>query len=179
MTRELAWILTVFFAVWAGILDLRYRRIPNWLTGTALVCGIAVNAVLGGWTGARTSLLGAALGLLILLPFVLLRALGGGDWKLVGALGGLLGPAGLLDVLMVAVLVAGIMAVILVIAKGRGRETLRNLGHLIGSLLTFQRPGMEVSLDNPRAAKVPFGVAVAIAVLLYAAEHAWRLAGQS
>jgi hypothetical protein len=40
------------------------------------------------------------------------------------------------------------------------------------AFFTFHLPGPELSLDDPEALKIPFGVAVAIAVLLYAAAHA-------
>jgi prepilin peptidase CpaA len=179
VTHETIWFLTAFFAVWAGALDWRYRRIPNWLTVSGLVIGLVVNSLLFGWAGAKAALFGAALGLLVLFPFVLLRALGGGDWKLVGALGALLGPGHLIDVLIAAMIVAGIMAAGLVITKGRTRETIRNIGHLLASLATFQKPGPEVSLDNPNSAKIPFGVSVAVAAVLYAGLHVWQIVGKA
>jgi prepilin peptidase CpaA len=151
----------------AGWTDLRSRRIPNWLTVPGLAIGIAVNTVLGGWSGLKASLLGAALGLGLLLPFVLLRALGAGDWKLAGALGSFTGPAMLLDLLLASVFVAGVMAVALVIYKGRVLQTLRNIGHILVSLVTFRLPGSRVSLDNPDSLKVPYGVALALTVMLY------------
>src|SRR5947199_4220921 len=110
------WILVIIFAGIAGWTDWRSRRIPNWLTVSGCLTGMAVNS-LAGWQGLKTSLLGLGLGLALLLPFVLLRALGAGDWKLVGALGAFLGPPRLLAVLMGAVLVAGVMAVGLIIWK--------------------------------------------------------------
>jgi prepilin peptidase CpaA len=154
-------------AVLAAWTDLRSRRIPNWLTVPGLVIGVAANSALGGWSGLKSSLLGAGVGLLILLPFVLVRSLGAGDWKLVGALGAFTGPGALLDMLLGSVLVAGVMAMALVIYKGRTLETLRNIGHILISLVTFQLPGSRVSLDNPDALKVPYGVALALTVVLY------------
>ena len=151
----------------AGWTDLRSRRIPNWLTVPGLAIGIAVNTVLGGWSGLKASLLGAALGLGLLLPFVLLRALGAGDWKLAGALGSFTGPSMLIDLLLASVFVAGVMAVALVIYKGRVLQTLRNIGHILVSLVTFRLPGSRVSLDNPDSLKVPYGVALALTVMLY------------
>ena len=157
----------VLLAMAAGWTDLRSRRIPNWLTVPGLAIGIAVNTVLGGWSGLKASLLGAALGLGLLLPFVLLRALGAGDWKLAGALGSFTGPAMLIDLLLASVFVAGVMAVALVIYKGRVLQTLRNIGHILVSLVTFRLPGSRVSLDNPDSLKVPYGVALALTVMLY------------
>ena len=157
----------VLLAMAAGWTDLRSRRIPNWLTVPGLAIGMAANTILGGWSGLKTSLLGAALGLGLLLPFVLLRALGAGDWKLAGALGAFTGPAMLIDLLLASVFVAGVMAVALIIYRGRVLQTLRNIGHILVSLVTFRLPGSRVSLDNPDSLKVPYGVALALTVMLY------------
>jgi prepilin peptidase CpaA len=157
----------VLLALIAGWTDLRSRRIPNWLTVPGLLIGIAGNVVLSGWGGLAHSLKGAALGLALLFPFVMLRSLGAGDWKLAGALGAFTGPAALIDVLLGSVFVAGLMAVALVIYKGRVRQTMRNIGHILVSLVTFQLPGSRVSLDNPDSLKVPYGVALALTVVLY------------
>ena len=124
-----------------GRTDLRSRRIPNWLTVPGLLIGVAANTALSGWSGLKASLLGAAVGLALLLPFVLLRSLGAGDWKLAGALGAFTGSSLLVDLLLGSVLVAGVMAMALVIYKRRTRETLRNIGHVLVSLVTFRLPG--------------------------------------
>ena len=163
-------------ALFAGWMDLRYRRIPNWLTVPALLIGLASGMALQGMQGLKFSLLGAALGLALLLPFVLLRALGAGDWKLAGALGAFVGPAVLADLLVGSVFVAGVMALALVIYKGRIRQTASNIGHILVSLVTFRLPGHSVTLDNPDALKVPYGVALAATVLLYGVGRVWRLA---
>jgi prepilin peptidase CpaA len=179
MSEASIWVLAVFIAVWAGVLDWRFKRIPNWLTVSGLVAGLALNSWLNGWAGLKASLLGAALGLGVLLPFVLLRALGGGDWKLVGALGAILGAGRLVDVLIVAIIVAGVMAAVLVIATGRIRDTLHNIWGMLGSFARMQMPGPEVSLDNPESKRIPFGVSVTIAVALYGAREAWLILGKA
>jgi len=163
----------VLLAVLAGWTDLRSRRIPNWLTVPALVIGVAANALLASWSGLWTSLKGAGLGLALLLPFVLLKSLGAGDWKLAGALGAFVGPILLIDLLLTSVFVAGLMALALIIYKGRVRETTRNIGHILVSLVTFRLPGERVSLDNPASLKVPYGVALAFTVMLYAGLSVW------
>lgn len=164
-------VLAVVLAVIAGWTDWRWRRIPNWLTVPGLVVGVGISG-LAGWPGVKTSLLGAGLGLLLLLPFVILRSLGAGDWKLAGAVGAFVGRDILL-VLMGSVFVAGAMAIGLVIYKRRLRETLRNIGHMLASLLTFHMPGPEVSLDDPQSLKIPYGVALALTVVLYGIREVW------
>ena len=175
MVKEGFWTLPALLAAAAGWSDWRFRRIPNWLTVPGLVLGVAVNSLVWGWPGAKAALLGAILGLALLLPFVMIRSLGAGDWKLVGALGAFLGPQHLIVVLLGAILVAGVMAAMLVIWHKRVRQTTHNLGRMLVAFFTLHLPGPELSLDNPEALKVPFGIAVAIAVILYSARQAWSL----
>jgi prepilin peptidase CpaA len=166
--------LAVALALIAGYTDWRSRRIPNWLTMPGFLVGVTVNALAGGWLGLKTSLLGAGLGLLLLLPFVFLRSLGAGDWKLAGALGAFVGWQVLADLLMGSVFVAGVMALALVIYKRRFKETMRNIGRLLASMVTFHMPGPEVSLDNPQSLRVPYGVALALTTVLFGIHRMWR-----
>ncbi len=165
--------LAVALALVAGWTDWRSRRIPNWLTVPALLIGIAANSVAGGWSGMKASLLGAVLGLLLLLPLVLLRSLGAGDWKLAGALGAIVGWRALLYLLFYSVFVAGLMALALVIYKRRIGETLRNIWHMLLALLSLRMPGAAVSLDNPESLKVPYGVALALTTVLFGLGEFW------
>jgi prepilin peptidase CpaA len=131
--------LAVLLAAIAGWTDYRSRRIPNWLTVPGLFVGIAANTLAGGWQGLKTSLLGAGLGLLLLLPLVILHSLGAGDWKLAGALGAFVGPGVMFNLLLASIFVAGAMAVVLIIYKGRVRQTLRNMGHMLAALASLAR----------------------------------------
>ena len=137
--------------------------------------GIGVNTLASGWHGTKSSVLGALLGLALLLPFIALRSLGGGDWKLVGALGAFLGPGPLVTVLLGAVFVAGAMALVLIVYEGRIRQAVRNIGRILAALMSLRMPGQDLTLDNPESLKVPFGVAVALTVLLYAAGQAMKV----
>ena len=127
------------------------------------------------------SLLGAALGLGLLLPFVLVRSLGGGDWKLVGALGAFFGyettipffQQRLIVILLWTLVINGVMALCLVIWKGRARQTLRNIGRMLAAFFRVHLPPSDLTIDNPEAIKVPFGVAAAVAVLLYTSSQPW------
>ncbi|MGH9357401.1 MAG: prepilin peptidase [Terriglobia bacterium] len=159
-------LLGLALAVTAGWLDWRSRIIPNRLTVTAFVAGLALNSVIGRWRGFETGLEGAGLALGLLLPLVLLRTLGAGDWKLMGALGAFWGPGPVLMLLLLSVFVAGIMAAVEVVRLKRVKETARNMVVLVHGVFTFGvRPGSPIALEEPGALAIPFGVAVAVAAL--------------
>lgn len=164
---QLIWTFTLALTFLAALLDWRSRRIPNWLTVPGLLSGVVVHALIGGWNGTLFALAGAGLALVLLLPLVMLRALGAGDWKLMGAVGAFMGPVMFLFVLLGSIFASGVMAIIQVLRVGRVTETLRNMVTLVRGFFAFGlKKNPEISLDNPRLLKLPFGVAVAAATLV-------------
>ncbi len=104
----------------------------------------------------------------VLLPFVLVRGLGAGDWKLMGALGSFLGPPVVLVVLLGTVLIAGIMSIVEVVRQRKLQETSRNLWTLFLAYSTFNVYNVRaISLDNPGLLKIPFGVAAALSTATF------------
>jgi prepilin peptidase CpaA len=163
----ITWGLATALAVVAGWIDFRTHRLPNWLTVSGLAVGIAANGALGRWTGFEAAFLGALIPLAALLPVVLLRGLGAGDWKLMGAMGAIVGKQEILQLLFVAIVFAGIIAIVQMVRQRRVLVTFLNLWELTrGFCLAGLKPHPEVNLDNPAASTLPFGVAVAAATLL-------------
>ena len=170
------WALTLTLMFSAGWLDLRSRRIPNWLTVSGLLAGVVVHAWIAGWRGILLSLGGAGLALAILLPLVLLRALGAGDWKLMGAAGAFVGPLMLMFVLLASIFIAGLMAMVTMMKDHKVISTLRNVRELVQGFVSFGlRPHPRISLDNPELPKLPFGVAAAIGTMVCFAAARWVL----
>jgi len=137
----------------AAVLDLKYRRIPNWLTLGALCIGLGVQFSRSGASGIPVALAGAALGLVVLLPFYVMRAIGAGDVKLLAALGALLGPQTLVTVIIYTAIVGGAISLIVMVREGRLQLF---LGSLLSNPLGIRRSG----------ATAPYGVAIASGVYL-------------
>ena len=173
---ETIWAFSLTLAFFGGWIDWRTRRIPNWLTVPSLFIGLLLHSWMAGWHGALFAMEGASVGLVLLLPLVLLRALGAGDWKLMAALGAFLGPWMLLFVLVASVLVSGLMATVLMIQSKRVKRTLRNLVVLVRGFFSFGlRRNPDISLDNPALLKLPFGVAAATGTLICFLVARWGL----
>jgi prepilin peptidase CpaA len=165
--REVIWTFVLALTLMAAISDWRTHKIPNWLTVSGAITGVFLRSVISGWSGAKASLEGAGLALALLLPLVLLRALGAGDWKLVGAVGAFLGPILVLFILFGSIVGSALMGTVQMIKTKRVRETLMNIVVLVRGFAIFGfQPNPKVSLDNPDLMKVPFGVAVAAATLV-------------
>jgi prepilin peptidase CpaA len=175
ISTETIWVLALVLACWGGWMDWRTRRIPNWLTVSGALLGLVANTIFGGWRGVIQSMEGAALALGLLLPLVLLRGYGAGDWKLMGAIGAVMGWQAMLSVLIMSALISGAMAIIQVLAAGRVKETLGNMVTLATGIVTFGlRANPEISLDSPNLMKQPFGVAVALATVFSFVLGHWR-----
>ena len=88
------------YAVLATCWDVRQRRIPNWLSGSALLAALPVAASDGG-IGLPAAPTGLALGAgAFFVPFTL-GAVGGGDLKFAAVAGAWLGPHVGLNALLV------------------------------------------------------------------------------
>jgi prepilin peptidase CpaA len=164
---EVLWYGAIGIAVSAGWSDWHTRRIPNWLTVSGFLVGVLANVLIYQWAGAKDSLAGSGLALALLFPLVLLRGIGAGDWKLMGALGAFLGPTRILLVLWGAVLLAGIAACVMITRANRWGSTLRNLWDLLRGFVVFGlRPNPDIHLENPQLLSLPFGTVVAVATPL-------------
>lgn len=151
----------------AGYFDARWHRVPNWLSGLTAVASLGWHAWVSGTNGLASSAAGAVLGIALLLPLFLLRAMGAGDVKFFGALGSALTYRHLLPLLALALLVGGVLALWLVARHGAVAQTARNVADLAGRVLRGRvAPHPVVHIDNPRALVVPFTFAQAIATWL-------------
>ncbi len=106
----------MLFTGLAFVWDLRTRRIPNWLTVSSLLLALGFHLSIRGWSGLMFAASGFGAGFGILLVLWLIGGGGGGDVKLMGALGAWLGPATTLIVFVSSSLLAvaifgGILAI--------------------------------------------------------------------
>ncbi len=102
----------------ASACDLQTRRIPNGLCAAGVLAGLAGHTDLSGLPGLAWSLLGIAAALPLLFLYAA-RAFGGGDVKLLMAVGALMGPVFLLWTLGAALFAAGLPALVSVVRRGR------------------------------------------------------------
>ena len=147
--------------------DLWSRRIPNVLTLGAAAGACGYHLAASGWAGLLSALAGWAVGLLIFLPLFALRGMGGGDVKLVAALGAWLGPGLALWLGLFTALAGGPIAIIVALSRGYLGRALRN----VWGLLMFWRvagiqPHPALTLDSPGAPRLPYAVPIATGLVV-------------
>jgi prepilin peptidase CpaA len=148
----------------AAYFDLRSHRIPNAITYPAWIVGLLLAGVTAGWPGFLNSALGFAVTFVPLFIMFIGGTMGGGDVKLMGGVGAILGfPAGL-NALISSIRVGGFFAAIILLWQGRLFPILRYAASVAWSKIYWAH----VPLDPPPEHKdaFPFGAAIALGTYL-------------
>jgi prepilin peptidase CpaA len=165
-----AQVLLMALAITAAVYDLRFRRIPNWLVLSGLLLGIGLNTLLFQIAGLRFSGLGAGLALLVYVPLYVLRAMGAGDVKLMAAVGAIVGPWNWLGIFLLTALAGGVIAILLLVIKGRLRTALWNAGYILREMSQFRAPYLkreELDVSHPQAVTLPHGSVIGLGCIAF------------
>ncbi|MEO8655346.1 MAG: A24 family peptidase [Ramlibacter sp.] len=165
----------VVLLIAAAAIDYRSYRIPNWLTLTGTLIGLALSAATAArpLSGFLWALAGAATGLAMLLPLYAMRVLGAGDVKLMAMVGAFLGLPEIVPALLCVFLAGGIAALAFAVVYRSVPRLAANLRDMVqGSVLSAltghsfggMAPGMSVG-------KLPYGVSICAGTLLYLVAH--------
>lgn len=155
----------------SAVIDHGTRRIPNWLSFSLLAGGLAMSFCPGSYVSPGWSLLGALAGFALLLPFFVLGAKGGGDVKLMTAVGAWVGPMGVLAIVVIETVIGAAYAMGISAANGRLRMLFRNSAVLAINLAHIREVGVEHALDAEKRYRVgdrplPYAVPVMAATLV-------------
>jgi prepilin peptidase CpaA len=157
--------------VWAAVIDLRERRIPNWLTGLLILSGLGQSFLPTHTVSLGDSVLGLFAAAIV--PFVLfvLGAMGGGDVKLMAGLGTWMGPVPALLVLVVEKVIGLIIVLTQAATEGRLRALFHNSIVLTANVLHVKDIGIENVARNGKryqsvARPLPFAVPTLCAVIV-------------
>ena len=164
----------VLVALVGAVSDIRSARIPNRLTYTALLAALPLRTALLGLAGLKSGSIGILVaGGLFLLLFVL-GAMGGGDMKLMAAVGAWVGSAQVMTLILAAALAGGVLAIARMVLSKNVGQTLRSTMQLIHYRFTSGlQPHPELNVQASESQRVPFGVAIAMGALSCAGSAVW------
>lgn len=158
MEQFAVFIVAVIAATW----DLKYRRIPNWLTFPAMMLGIILNTLHGRLLGA---LFGLAFGFIVMFWPWFKGWLGAGDVKLAMAFGALQGWPLILESLLWGTLAGGIVGALVLLSKGR----LSRFFHSLAALAIAKITGVHADTNevvSQGSGTMPYGVFLGFGAVL-------------
>jgi prepilin peptidase CpaA len=162
--------VTVAFIGACWLTDVRTRQIPNLLSASALVAGVLLNLTCFGRWGLLNSFAGALVAVVLLIGPFALGGIGGGDVKMMGAIGALLGPMLVLNALAVGLMLGGVVMMIHLAGLGRLREKLMSTARMfLGAWSKKSLVPLRLSDEDDAAITLPYSVPLGlgtVAVLL-------------
>ncbi len=145
----------------AAVNDLATRRIPNRLLLAGLAGALCLHLLSAEPAAALLSGGGGMLlGLVIFLPFYLVRGMAAGDVKMMAVIGFFTGPAEAFQIAIFTWCAGGVMALLLILLRSRVRLAFANIGRLLCGLIV---PGTKLAdMTLPQSAgSMPYGLAIA------------------
>jgi prepilin peptidase CpaA len=150
-------------SVIATITDLFFGKIYNWLTAPAALIGLGVSFYLFGWSGILQSVAALLVGLALYGWIFGIRMIGGGDVKLLMALGAWGGIRYTFDVALLGVVLGGAMSIGVLLYKGKLFAFSRRMYYFLLSVLIKELEPQALKVD--KNIKMPFGIPISIAAV--------------
>jgi prepilin peptidase CpaA len=150
----------------ATVIDVRKRRIPNWLTVIMSISGLINSFTVKGWSGLGEHTLAMLTGLILFFIFYLMGVFGAGDAKLMADLGAVMGFPFIFIASAVIILIGGIIS-LLVLLKSKGLQHVMFLIYsffkalFTGTIKEFNN-GITKTSENT----FPFSIAITIGSLI-------------
>lgn len=153
----------------ASAFDVAVRRIPNRLLLTGLLIAFVLDLTSPhAWVLLTMYLPGFAVGLLMFLPLYVLRAMAAGDVKLMAMVGAFTGPALVFQISLATYCVGGMLALLIVISKGRSRDAFVNVTAVLRPLaMRFMRmPAAVEPMPLESVGGMPYAVAITLGTMV-------------
>jgi prepilin peptidase CpaA len=155
----------------AAVIDVRQRRIPNWLTFGLILSGLARAAAFGIPGGPANALAGLLAGAAVPLVLFILGALGGGDVKLLAGIGAWVGPRDAFLIFAIQCVIGMLLVLCQALRQGRTAALFRNSALLAVNMsqrgiASCAEEGKSFrSIDRPLPYAVPVGLATLLVLL--------------
>lgn len=169
------WIVSVTLVI-AAVIDGLRLKVPNWITAPMILSGLAYSAWAtqaagGSWVqGLVVGLLGAGVGLLLLLPAYAIGGMGAGDVKLLAGIGAWMHAGVTLEAFAVSALVGAVLAIALVIYHNTWTRHRTQFWQILQEIVTIRNPdylSMIAAERKPRMLLLPYGIPIAIGTIGY------------
>ena len=164
-----SYILLFGLLVTAAGIDLATQKIPNKLTFPVITIALSFHTATAGFEGFLFSLGGVVAGIALLIVPYLMGRMGGGDAKLMGAVGAIIGAKAVFLTFLFSAIAGGVYAIILIlILRDHFRGFFGKISATVINFLLFRKyfpqPATTARENQPRLC---YGLAIALGTGLY------------
>ena len=165
ITETMIFLPLTTILVIAVICDIRAERIPNWLTLPTMALSMIFYTASNGLEGFLFSFGGVCTGIAVLAVPYLLGGMGAGDAKLMGAVGGILGPKWVFVAFLATALVGGSYSLILLALKDSLKETLQRYWMSLKITMLSRKCTYIPPRDQETMPKLKYAIAICLGTL--------------
>jgi Flp pilus assembly protein protease CpaA len=175
--ENLSWVdyaIVLVMVAGVAIVDWRQFRIPNAFTVPFSLAGVAYHGWFSGWAGMGQSLIGLLVGFAILLIPFILGGFGGGDVKLMAAIGAWVGARSVVEIFVISAALLGVVSALMLLCSPTVRqEAWPNLKLAVKQMLFLGKLEKSeeqvldaVKREDRKSRAVPFGVMVVGGIMI-------------
>lgn len=164
-----AWLVTVVLIV-AAVIDGVKLKVPNWITFPLILGGWGYSLASQGFEGLGWSLLGTAVGLLLLLPAYAIGGMGAGDVKLLAGVGAWVYATHTFYAFCVSAIVGAVLAVGMVLYRKSFTKHRLQFMSILREILVIRDPNelSKIAAERkPSMLLLPYGIPIAIGTIAY------------
>lgn len=172
-------VILFVLLILSAYFDVTKKKIPNFITLTVMLWSLLAYTILDGFKGFQFSTTGILVGLgIFIIPFII-GGMGGGDVKLMGAIGAIMGWRFALLTAIYAGLVGGVIVIIIIIRQKKFLMTMKRVLAIILKPLMFV---LTLNFENNKLRQfnnwlldsqinwdkqyIPYGVAIGIGAII-------------
>jgi prepilin peptidase CpaA len=149
----------------ATFTDLAGSKIPNWLTFPGMTAGLVAHTLGNGLAGFLHSLRGLGVGFGLFFILYLLGSMGAGDVKLLGTVGSLIGPSGVLSASIVIGIVGGLCAIGMILQQWGWQGTVAWIRSWATYIILTGQPPVRAVVRGQRLS-LRYGPVIAVGTML-------------
>lgn len=169
------WVVTLFLIL-AAVIDGFELKVPNWLTFPMIISGWIYSVSAAAWAGdpwyigLGWSMVGMAVGLLLLLPAYAIGGMGAGDVKLLAGVGAWVHATHTFYAFCATAIVGAVLAVAMILFRRAWRKHANQFWMILGEILTIRDPNQLSQIAAERKSSMlllPYGIPIAIGSIAY------------
>ena len=163
------WLVSVVLVV-AAVIDGWKLKVPNWLTFPMVIGGWVYSTACFGWPGLGWSLVGTAVGLLLLLPAYAIGGMGAGDVKLLAGVGAWVWGTTTFYAFCLSAVIGGVIALAMIALRGGALKHKAQFIGILSEIMTVRDPNRLSAIAADRKGSMvllPYGIPIAIGTIVY------------